>query len=731
MDAGWLFLIPLVPLCGAIVNAAFGARLQRRFGRHAVSVVAVGVVVAAMGLGIGAVAQLAALPARDPALGRVLVDRVFTMVDVGGLRVDFTLALDALSAVLVLVITVVGALIHVYAVGYMADEPAYWRFFACLSLFVFAMLVLVLGDGFVPLLVGWEGVGVCSYLLIGFWYAEPKNARAGMKAFVVNRVGDWGLFAGVALLFWAVAGSWSAIDHRYYFDVGHVQPTLSFRALEQLFGAPEFAHAFAAKTIFGAPVPLVVSLLLLFGACGKSAQAPLHVWLPDAMAGPTPVSALIHAATMVTAGVYLIARLRFLFVLSPAALDVVVAVGLVTALGGAMLGMFQYDIKRVLAYSTISQLGFMFVALGVGAWGAALFHLVTHACFKACLFLGSGSVIAGMHRLTHARHTGHLDEGVESETDRHAMAAGDDEHQPAQLDPRVEADPTDPQDMRNMGGLGELMPRTRWSYLVACWAIAGFPWAAGFWSKDQILAAAYGKSMALWLVGVATAGMTAFYMFRSYYLTFEARPATAAHRRHVRESPAVMTSVLTILAVASLVVGPLGAWLLAHVTGDFAAHEAAARVTAGLMLASVAMATLGWAAARAFYKDEAEHAKLRAANRLRYENLHAFAFDNFRIDELYEATFVRGFAACARAAAWLDEVVVDGVVHALAAVTRGAAWLTGAIDRLFVDGAVDGVAALVLGGGRAARRVQTGRVSHYVLGMTMGVVLLVVWASWW
>ena len=732
MDAGWLFLIPLVPLCGAMVNAFGGAWLQRRFGRHAVSVVAVGVVLAAMGLGIGAVAQLAALPSGDRALGHVLVDRVFTMLEVGGLRVDFTLTLDALSAVLVLVITVVGALIHVYAVGYMASEPSYWRFFACLNLFVFAMLVLVLGDGFVTLLVGWEGVGVCSYLLIGFWYAEPKNARAGMKAFVVNRVGDWGLLAGVALLFWALAGSWSAIDHRYYLDVGHVAPTLSFRTLEGTLAVPGFAQAFAAKTCFGAPVPLVVALLLLLGACGKSAQAPLHVWLPDAMAGPTPVSALIHAATMVTAGVYLVARLRFLFVLSPAALDVIVAVGLVTAIGGALLGLFQYDLKRVLAYSTISQLGFMFVALGVGAWGAALFHLVTHACFKACLFLGSGSVIHGMHRLTHARHTGHLDDETESETDRHALAGGDDEHQPAQLDPRVEADPTDPQDMRNMGGLGALMPRTRWSYLVACWAIAGFPWAAGFWSKDEILAAAYGKSVGLWLVAVVTAGLTAFYMFRSYYLTFEARPATAAHRRHVRESPAVMTSVLTLLAIVSLLIGPLGAWALRHVAGPFShAHAATPRVMVGLMLASVAMATLGWAMARAFYKDEAELAMLRAANRLRYENLHAFAFDNFRIDELYAATFVRGFAACARAAAWLDEVVVDGAVRALAAVTRAAAWLTGALDRVFVDGAVDGVAALVLGGGRAAQRVQTGRVNNYVLGMAVGVVLLVVWASWW
>src|SRR6185312_14563536 len=240
--------------------------------------------------------------------------------------------------------------------------------------------------------------------------------------------------------------------------------------------------------------------------------------------------------------------------------DVVVAVGLVTALGGAMLGMFQYDLKRVLAYSTISQLGFMFVALGVGAFGAALFHLVTHACFKACLFLGSGSVIHGMHRLTHARHTGHLDDDrSESETDRHALVSGDDEHQPARLDPRVESDPTDPQDMRNMGGLGELMPLTKWSYLAACWAIAGFPWAAGFWSKDEILAAAFARSHALWFVAVNTAGLTAFYMFRSYYLTFAARPPSSAHRRHVRESPRVMTWPLAALALASIVVGPLGA----------------------------------------------------------------------------------------------------------------------------------------------------------------------------
>ena len=719
MDAGWLFLIPLLPLCGAAVNGVAGARLQRRFGKRAITVVAVGVMLAAMGLAIGAVGQLAALP--EPK--RLLVDRVFTMLAVGDLRVDFALVLDPLAAVMILVITVVGAFIHVYAVGYMADEPAYWRFFAYLNLFVAAMLLLVLGDGFVTLFIGWEGVGVCSYLLVGFWYAEPKNARAGMKAFVVNRVGDWGLLVGVALLFWALAGSWSTVDHRFYADGAHVAPTLSFRALETQLSVPAFTASFAHKTIFGAPVPFVVALLLLLGACGKSAQAPLHVWLPDAMAGPTPVSALIHAATMVTAGVYLVARLRFLFVLSPAALAVVAVVGACTALGGAVLGMFQYDIKRVLAYSTISQLGFMFLALGVGAFGAALFHVVTHACFKACLFLGSGSVIHGMHRLTHARHTGHLDDDADSETDRHALVSGDDEHQPARLDPRVESDPTDPQDMRNMGGLGELMPVTKWSYLAACWAIAGFPWAAGFWSKDEILAAAFARSHALWFVAVNTAGLTAFYMFRSYYLTFAARPPSSAHRRHVRESPRVMTWPLGALALASIVVGPLGALV--------ARAHAATRPQYGLMLASLAIAALGWAVARAFYKDESEHAMLRAANRLRYELVHAFVFDTFRIDELYEATFVRGFHALARAAAWFDDVVVDGVVAFFAAVTRAAAWLTGALDARVVDGAVNGVAEALLGGGRALRRLQTGRINQYVLGAAVGIVLLLVLTSWW
>jgi NADH-quinone oxidoreductase subunit L len=279
--------------------------------------------------------------------------------------------------------------------------------------------------------------------------------------------------------------------------------------------------------------------------------------------------------------------------------------------------------------------------------------------------------------------------------------------------------------MRNMGGLGALMPVTKWSYLVACWAIAGFPWAAGFWSKDEILAAAFARSHVLWFVAVNSAGLTAFYMFRSYYLTFEGRPPSAAHRRHVRESPRVMTWVLMALALASIVVGPLGAVAIAHVSAHPAAHP-----LYGLMTASVALATLGWALARAFYKDETEHAMLRAANRLRYENLHAFAFDTFRVDELYEATFVRAFVAVARVAAWLDDVVIDGVIVVLAALTRALAWVTGALDRYVVDGAVNAVANALLGGGRALARVQTGRVNHYVLGVAVGIVVLIVLTSW-
>ncbi|MDB4969196.1 MAG: proton-translocating NADH-quinone oxidoreductase, chain [Myxococcales bacterium] len=691
---GWLRYIVLLPLVGAAINGIVGAPLERRFGRRVITVVAVGVMLAAAALAIAAAVTLAARPEHD----RQIVDRLFTMISLGRVHVDFALALDPLSTIMILVITVVGALIHAYSAGYMADDPSYWRYFAYLNLFVFSMLLLVLGDSFLTLFIGWEGVGLCSYLLIGFWYREPANARAGMKAFIVNRVGDFGFLAGVALLFWGLAGSWSVIDHRYYADYPRLVPTLDLRLVHDQLAVAPFAQAFAAKTFLGAPLPLVVALLLFLGAAGKSAQLPLYVWLPDAMAGPTPVSALIHAATMVTAGVYLMVRLHFLFALSPAAMTVIATVGVATALFGAIVALFQYDLKRVLAYSTISQLGFMFLGAATGAWWPAMFHLVTHACFKACLFLGAGSVIHGTHT----------------------------------------------QDMREMGGLAPLMPRTRWSYLVGCWAIAGFPWAAGFYSKDEILARAYERSPLLWLAGAVAAMLTSFYMFRSYYLTFEGRAASEEQRHAVHESPRSMTWVLLALAAASIVVGPLvglpelwsgrepllARWLAPVTAGALTATPERRGLELALMFASLVVATVGWIAARLLYKDLRAREGALATLRSRLGGVPALVLDGFRVDALYDATFVRAFGATARTAAWFDVHVVDGVIAALGALARAAAFITAAIDHYLVDGAVNGVADLLLGAGRALRRVQTGRINNYVLGVAMGVVMLIVLTSW-
>ncbi len=769
---GWLFLIPLLPLVGAAINGLCGATLQRRFGARVVHAIAIGVMLAAAALALVAVGQLAALPAA----ARYLHDRVFPMLAVGNLRVDFALALDPLSATLLLVITLVGTLIHVYSAGYMHDDPAQWRFFAYLNLFIFAMLLLVLGDSFVTLFFGWEGVGLCSYLLIGFWYRERKNASAGLKAFVVNRVGDWGFIAALLLLFWSLGGSWSAIDHRYYPEdpagrtaqlavavtaepdaaaasaTSHalvtVAPTVVFRELQAQLavtdesGARPLALALQQKTLWSIPVVTLIALFLLLAATGKSAQLPLYVWLPDAMAGPTPVSALIHAATMVTAGVYLMSRLGFLIVLAPAVMTTIAIVGAATALFAAVIALFQYDIKKVLAYSTISQLGFMFVAVGVGAFWTAIFHLVTHAVFKACLFLGAGSVIHGMHRLTHARSHAH-----DSERELHDQAHGDDDHAPKPLDPRLAADATDPQDLRNMGGLGALMPTTRWTYFAACWAIAGLPLGAGFYSKDEILTSEFGRSGVLWAFGLATALCTAFYSFRAYYLAFAAHAPTDEQRAHIVESPRSMTVPLAILGALTFIVGPalalplllthhepwLAEWLMpvTQLTQAWLPKPSTSTpAEAGLMLASLAAAFGGWLGARALYRDLGATSQPLVRLRARFAAVHALAYDCFRVDELYDRTVVRSFGRLAHAAAWLDVNVVDGLVAAIAAVARTAAALSGLIDRYLVDGAVDGVANLLLGSGRALRRMQTGRINNYVLGVAVGIVLLIVLTSW-
>jgi NADH-quinone oxidoreductase subunit L len=795
----WLWLIPLFPFVGAVINGILGKKLQDRFGKAAVHVIAVGMMCAAAAVALAAFVKLYGLPSH----ARFLLDDVFPMIHIGKFKVNMAFAIDPLSGMMALIITLIGTGIHIYSTGYMADEPSYWRFFCYLNLFVFSMLLLVLGDSFIIMFFGWEGVGLCSYLLIGFWYKEKKNATAGMKAFVVNRVGDWGFVTGLFFLFWGLGGSWSAVNHKYYPDVaeGAVQatypvvvtdepseapgakkepvgeavekmehhgarhemlavgPTVVFRDLRNQLsmtsanGDRPLADSLMSKTVWGMPLVFLIGLCFFIGATGKSAQIPLYVWLPDAMAGPTPVSALIHAATMVTAGVYMIARLNFLFVLSPGAMTVVACVGALTALFAATIGLFQYDIKKVLAYSTVSQLGFMFIGVGVGAYWAGVFHLLTHACFKACLFLGSGSVIHGMHHLTHHREHAHGHGGHGG--DQQHSAHGHDEHKPTERDPRLQVDPVDPQDMRNMGGLGKLMPRTRLTYLIACWAIAGFPWAAGFYSKDEILWKAFSNHSTvvpgalIWLVGLIAATCTSFYMFRSYYLTFEAREPSPEHKEHVHESPISITGVLLVLAAASILVGPILGFpsLFTHkdplleqwlepVTANSAYYLSGARAFAenhgleiAFMLLSIGVATLGWFAARVLYKDIAASEARLASWKAQYRRIHALVYEKYRVDEVYQVLFVGTFDAAARACSWFDSNIVDGLVNLMGTITRGIAWADGLVDKYIVDGAVNGVAWLFLEGSRRVRRIQTGRINNYVLGVVVGIIILVVITS--
>src|SRR5213082_2096517 len=491
---GALWVVPALPLLGFLLNGALA--LWRPHAKTAVSAIGVGVLVLACAAAVAAVTGFAGLHPAAP-----LVFRYWEWMPVGELRLDFALQLDQLSAVMLLVVTGVGALIHLFSVGYMRGDPGYARYFAYLNLFVFFMLTLVLGASFPVMFVGWEGVGLCSYLLIGFWFTEKINADAGKKAFVVNRIGDFGFLVAMLLIF----------RHTGSLDFGAVFPKAS--------------AAFPA----GGPVVTAITLFLFLGCTGKSAQIPLYTWLPDAMQGPTPVSALIHAATMVTAGVYLVARCGPLFALSPVGSATVAGVGALTALFAATIALKQWDIKRVLAYSTISQLGYMFLGVGTGAYAAGIFHLTTHAFFKALLFLGSGSVIHAMHRAYHATHA----------------------HD-------------DAQDMRNMGGLARYMPWTATLMWIATLAIAGIPPFSGFFSKDEILGAAFARGtaepiwLAYWAMGIAAALLTAFYMTRLMLYTFHGPNRTGdKEREHLHEAPWVMTGPLVVLGALSLAGGVL------------------------------------------------------------------------------------------------------------------------------------------------------------------------------
>ncbi len=611
--------------------------------RKLVGFIGPAVVAAAFVVSVLAVLALAARTPHE----RTFIQVLFPWIQSGGFNASAALQLDPLSSVMILVVTGVGFLIHVYSVGYMSHEKAFARYFVYLNLFTFAMLTLVLGSNYLVMFVGWEGVGLCSYLLIGYWYEKKSASDAGKKAFIVNRVGDFGFMLGVFLIFWTF---------------GTVNYTEIFEKIPAL----------SANGVLTTEIATAITLLLFIGATGKSAQIPLYVWLPDAMEGPTPVSALIHAATMVTAGVYMVARSNALYLLSPVSMGVVATVGAATAIFSATIGITQNDIKRVLAYSTVSQLGYMFLACGVGAFTAGIFHLMTHAFFKALLFLGSGSVI-------------------------HALSGE--------------------QDMRKMGALKKHLPITFTTMFIATLAISGIPGLSGFFSKDEILWKAFSSEhghVVLWVVAALAAGITAFYMFRLVFMTFFGASRMDPHvEKHVHESPYSMTVPLMLLAVLSVVGGWVGIpevlkghnffeeWLAPVFSHGAAAGHGAAHhpvtLELGLMAGSVAVALCGIGLAYYFYRVRTEKPKQIAEA---VPGLYKAVYNKYFVDEIYDFLIVRR--------------IVDGSIV-----------LWQAFDAAFIDGMVNGIAAAVRGLGDGLRKVQTGVVGSYAFSLLLGAVLIV------
>jgi NADH-quinone oxidoreductase subunit L len=634
-----LWLIPLLPFAGFLINGLFGRRLPKAL------VTTVALLAPLASFAVVAVAALNFFWRIGPFASVLPFTETCPIpwINIGTLHIDFQFVLDQLSLVMLLVVTGVGLLIHRYSVGYMAHDEGYARYFSYLNLFLFFMTTLVLAGNALVMFIGWEGVGLASYLLIGFWFSKTSAAEAGKKAFIVNRIGDFGFLIGMFLLL-ANFG------------------TLTFS---------EIATKLGQDAGWTGGVVTVIALCLLLGATGKSAQLPLYIWLPDAMEGPTPVSALIHAATMVTAGVYMIARNHVLFDHSPFALSVVAIVGGATALFAATIGLVQNDIKRVLAYSTISQLGYMFLACGVAAYSAAIFHLMTHAFFKALLFLAAGSVIHGL--------------GGE-------------------------------QDMRKMGGLRKKLPVTFWTMTIAVFAIAGFPPLAAFFSKDAILFAAYQQGSlgkGLWFVGVVTALLTSFYMFRLWYLTFLGDSRN--HDAHPHESPWSMLGPLVILAFLSITGGWIGIGenlgrfgaFLAPATGSHTVEAGSANLEYILSGVAVAVALLGWYIAHSFYKQKPERpAELAAA----FPAGHSLLANKFYVDEFYNATVVKPLMLTST---YILGWVVDK------AILGGGAWLLG------------GIATFC---GALLQRWQSGNIRSYAAWLTAGAAavllfVLVPWAS--
>jgi NADH-quinone oxidoreductase subunit L len=637
-----IWLIPLFPLAGAILMLFFGRRLPNRV----IGVLCPGTVFVSLVFSAGAVVQLASLPQK----GHEIVQFLW----MPPLNAQWGFLLDPLSSVMILVVTLVGFLIHVYAVGYMAHEGGFYRFFGYLNLFVFFMLMLVLANNYLLLFVGWEGVGLCSYLLIGFYFEKKSASDAGMKAFIVNRIGDAAFILGMLLIF-SIAGSVRFTDINHFLE----------------------SHHFTAESA-GFGILSLTALMFFIGATGKSAQFPLYVWLPDAMEGPTPVSALIHAATMVTAGVYMVCRSHVLYELTPHTSTIVAVIGGFTAIFAASIALVQNDIKRVLAYSTVSQLGYMFLAAGVGAYWVAIFHLFTHAFFKALLFLGAGSVIHGM--------------GGE-------------------------------QDMRMMGGLKKYMPVTHWTMFVATLAISGIPGLAGFFSKDEILAQVYGSALGskpLYIVGLVTALMTSFYMWRLMYMTFYGEQRSHVH---AHESPRVMTLPLVALAAGTVAVG----WLSVPRSWTFLPHgfhafdawlenvfgrEAHAEIPELILTSLSVVAALGgiYIASKLYL-------------RVWEGPLYRALLNKWYVDEIYNFLFVDGLAKGGGAAlARFDLAVIDGGVNGAGWMGRFASTLSIWWDTWIVDGAVRFTSFMVKLAGYPARLLQTGFVQSYALVFMAGVL---------
>ncbi len=628
-------LIPLLPFAGFLIAGLFGKFLKEKAAWFAIAGV----------LG----AFILSVPAFFDVLGGVqLNENFYSWISIGTFSANVGFQIDQLTAVMLLVVTTLSSLIHIYSVGYMHGDKGYARFFAYLALFTFFMLVLVMANNFLLMFVGWEGVGLCSYLLIGFWYEKKSASDAGIKAFVVNRIGDFGFVIAVLLIF------------------------LTFGTLDfsEVFAAVPAAVGTAPYHLFGGEISVItlIALLLFLGATGKSAQLPLYVWLPDAMEGPTPVSALIHAATMVTAGVFMVARCAPIFSLSATAMNTVAIVGGLTAVFAATIGLVQNDIKRVIAYSTISQLGYMFLALGVGAFSAGIFHLTTHAFFKGLLFLASGSVI-------------------------HALSGE--------------------QDMRKMGALKPKIKITWAVFLIGTLALSGIPPFAGFFSKDEILWSAYNASSigpALWFLGLVGAFMTAFYSFRLIYLTFYGSSHVdreVAH--HVHESPRVMTVPLMILAFFSATIGFIGMPVIerGNLFGEFLAPvfppvEHAAEAGSHLaellaMLLSVGIAAAGWRLAMGMYKKESVWPDKIAE---KFKDAYTLLLNKYYVDEIYNHLFV------------------DGLVH------KTAKFLYTVGDVKIIDGFINWCAAAIGSTSRRGRKLQSGFIQQYAFTMGLGLVVL-------